>query len=668
MRMRRVWISAAAFAVAIPLSAQSEAKPEAKPAAEPAAETSSQSIPVEFELGYRFVDVTGNDDMYRTQINDRPGVLLRSLTWASVKPLDGALDFFRIDASDVGAGPAGSLRLAAGQVDKFRLDFSWRRTDLFSALPAFANPLLDEGIIPGQHTFDRSRDIYDVTLQILPGQTLTPILGFTRNMYRGPGTTTYHLGENDFLLNEGVRAIDDEYRIGLGFNTKLVQGAVIQGYRRFRFTDTVSLVPGAGSGNVSFPILGTNVTADGITRTSDSKTNSPVTNVWVKANPFSILTLTGSYMRADANESGNSFETDAGDFVSFEISRFFSGLDDTITSQARTNYWRGTARADVTLGHGIEVTGGWAERSRDLTGSALASSLYLDAVTFGGVSEGDLLKIVQSNTSLQRDDRTFDVTVQDRKLGPLAVNVGWSQTHQDVDFGGDFSSLLVPGVASGEFTRTVNTFGGGFTYSCLGLTLAGDYRHDDANQLILRTDFLSRDRYKFRAGWAWKETVRIGATYQQNRARNDDAAIDYRAAVKEIAADVSVDLFKHAVTIHGSGGEFKVERSILIRQPQDFEIVPTVQDELGQTWEGGVTLAWKAFSFDGAYLWMGNKGSIPFTLNRTRMRAEFFFTANVGLEGEWLRDKYAEGQAFDQAGPLANFNGNRYGIFVHWRP
>ena len=50
------------------------------------------------------------------------------------------------------------------------------------------------------------------------------------------------------------------------------------------------------------------------------------------------------------------------------------------------------------------------------------------------------------------------------------------------------------------------------------------------------------------------------------------------------------------------------------------------------------------------------------------MRAEYFFTPNLGLEGEWLRDKYSESPAFDQAGLLANFNANRYGIFVHWRP
>ena len=178
------------------------------------------------------------------------------------------------------------------------------------------------------------------------------------------------------------------------------------------------------------------------------------------------------------------------------------------------------------------MTGGWTERSRELTGSALASSLYLDTMTFGNVSTGDLLQIVQSNTSLHRDDRTFDVNVQDRKLGPFAVNAGWSQTHQDVDFGGGLSSLLEPGVEPGKFERTVNTFGGGFSVKCLGLTLAGDYRHDHADQLIFRSDFLDRDRYKFRAGWSWNETVRIGGTYQETRARDDTPDIAYRANVQ----------------------------------------------------------------------------------------------------------------------------------------
>ena len=75
----------------------------------------AQSIPVDLELGYRFVDVSGNDQMYRTQVNDRPGLLLRSLDFTGPELTGGLLDSLHIDGSDIGAGPAGRFRLLAGQ-------------------------------------------------------------------------------------------------------------------------------------------------------------------------------------------------------------------------------------------------------------------------------------------------------------------------------------------------------------------------------------------------------------------------------------------------------------------------------------------------------------------------------------------------------------------------
>jgi predicted porin len=120
--------------------------------------------------------------------------------------------------------------------------------------------------------------------------------------------------------------------------------------------------------------------------------------------------------------------------------------------------------------------------------------------------------------------------------------------------------------------------------------------------------------------------------------------------------------------LHGEGGEFLTDRNILIRQPQDFAIVPTLQRELGHNWEGGARFTWKDLTVDAGYLWMNNNGSIPFTVQRIRALAEYFFTKNVGVDFEWLQDKYDERVAFDQAGPLANYNGNRYYVGLHWRP
>ena len=76
-----------------------------------------QAIPLDLEVGYRFVDVSGNEREYRTQINDRQGFLLRSLDYTSQGPLGSMLDYFHVDASDVGRG-SGRAAAPPGRRDR----------------------------------------------------------------------------------------------------------------------------------------------------------------------------------------------------------------------------------------------------------------------------------------------------------------------------------------------------------------------------------------------------------------------------------------------------------------------------------------------------------------------------------------------------------------------
>lgn len=632
-----------------------------------AARLSAQAIPVDVELGYRFVDVTGNDQMYRTQINDRPGVLLRSLDYTSDGRL-GFLDTLHIDATDVGAGPAGQLRFLAGQTGVFRLTFTWRETDLYSALPAFANPFIDEGIIPGQQTWNRIRNIYDAQLELLPGKIVTPILGYTRNTYDGPGTTTYHLGGNEFELDQLVHSVDQLYRVGLGFNLGGFQAGFTQGWREYRWQDVTVLQPGGGSGNVTNPILGQTISADAVTTTQNNKINTPVTNAWFTGNLFKAVKLIGTYIKADGSNETNFAEADAGKFLSFEIARFFSGLAETVDSRSRTDYWRASARAEISLPANVTLAGGWAENSRVLDGQALISTLFIDTVTYAGQGTGDLLREINARTSIDDMTRTYDATVTVRQLGPVAVNAGWTQVQQDVTATPDASEIVVPGGQGGRYERRVNTYGGGLSASQAGLTLTADYRHDSADQPIFRTDFMDRDRLSVRGMYQLNGFLKVGAYFRDVKASDDAVTIGYDTEVREFQGDFEVTLLKNMLTLRGAGGEFLTDRRILIREPQDFTIVPTQQKELGHNWEGGVHFTWNAFSLDGAYMWMNNNGSIPFTVQRIRALAEYFFTKNVGLDFEWLQDKYDERVAFDQAGPLANYNGNRYYVGLHWRP
>ena len=148
MTIRRLVLALPLLAFAFTVRAQESTPPPPEETTPPAGE----SIPYDLEIGFRTLQISGNEDMYRTQINERSGLLLRSFTLLTTDPGFGTsklVDRFRVDARDLGVGPAGSLRIEADKIDLYRFRLGYRRNNSFSALPAFANPLLGQGIIPG---------------------------------------------------------------------------------------------------------------------------------------------------------------------------------------------------------------------------------------------------------------------------------------------------------------------------------------------------------------------------------------------------------------------------------------------------------------------------------------------------------------------------------------
>ena len=104
MNMRRAWLALPMLLVALAVSAQT---------------------PAEVEIGYRWTDVKGNDLLYRSQINERNGLVLRFFTLAG-NDEGSAVEHYRIDANDLGASPAGFIRLEAGKGGAYRLNLRYR--------------------------------------------------------------------------------------------------------------------------------------------------------------------------------------------------------------------------------------------------------------------------------------------------------------------------------------------------------------------------------------------------------------------------------------------------------------------------------------------------------------------------------------------------------------
>ena len=324
----------------------------------------------------------------------------------------------------------------AGQNEIFQLAFSWRETDLYSALPAFANPFLDEGIIPGQQTWNRIRNIYDVELELLPGKIVTPLLGYTRNTYDGPGTTTYHLGENEFLLNQQVhsrrRALPRRSRLQLRGHPG---GLHARAGGMYRWKTVAALAPGAGrrQRHDADPRPERHGRRDP-RRPQNNKINTPVTNAWITGTLFGRVKLIGTYIKADGS---NETQLRRGRRRQLRVLRdrallLGPGRDHRLPSRAPTTGGPPRGPRSTSLSN-VDLSGGWAENSRVLDGQALISQpLPEHGHLRAARARGDLLREINARTVVDDMSRVYDAGVTAPLLGPFSVNAGWSQTQQNV--------------------------------------------------------------------------------------------------------------------------------------------------------------------------------------------------------------------------------------------
>ena len=223
------------------LAGQEAAKTEEKKEPEQAAETAPAPEPAAEEpktggsvdLGYRWnSNVTGSLDTYRSIVNLGEGPRVLGFQYSLYEAPANAWDRLDMSAAGWGGDPAAWFRLDASKRDRYRLKFDHRDTAYFSAMPSFANPLLERGVFLNQHAFDSRRKYTDLSLALRPGKNFSPYFGYTRDSGDGRGITTFASDGNEYPV---ANQIDDrthnyrggvEWTIGKGHLT-LEQGGLV---------------------------------------------------------------------------------------------------------------------------------------------------------------------------------------------------------------------------------------------------------------------------------------------------------------------------------------------------------------------------------------------------------------------------------------------------------
>ena len=621
----------------------------------------AQTTQFDLGIGYQWLDVSGNEDVYRTQVKEKDGALLDSLSVTLTEPDGGLFDRLTLDAAGIGASPDARFRIQANRAGAYNLRINYFRADVFSALPGYANPFVSSGVIPGQHTFDRRRDAFDLDLELLPGATISPLVGLSRQHYWGPGSTTYHFGQDEFALSNDLDETTMEYRLGVAFTVGAWRATVLQGWRNVDSSYDYQLSEAPTAGNNSRPVLGRDIAASQLAGHSRTIASAPFTNAFVTGRLGNRLRIAGSYVRsngADA-ETDETF-TARGQFASFALARFFQGASDTANGDAASDGWRGNARIEFAITEWLDVVAGVTSAERSLSGSALVTTNYIDTINFSGVSTGNLSTLLAADTAWERAEDYAEGKFVVRPAKWLQFWAGAGSLDQKVTITPAAAEIVVPGGQGGAFERSIDRLSAGADATLGPVTLGVDWLSDDADEAFVRTDYLDRERLRARAGVKIGSMVKLLGTAEWIDLDNPTPGIEYDAEIEHLAATVEVTPVA-AFSLHASYDTYTSDSTVLIRAPQDFSTSPSIYAEDGESIDGGLTLKLGRVRLDAGASRYSNDGDLPFDLDRTYGRIDVQITEAIGVYGQYESREYSETLL-----PVADYSADRYGLFLRW--
>src|SRR5579864_8544279 len=167
------------------LFAQSSSSGQNPPDDSEGANTGGYRVHSSLEMGYRFTDRTGSNDMYDTLVNLQTGprFLNETLSMQSLDHQGLLFDDLNLNSFGWGGDPNNALRLRADKNQWYNLQGSFRRDQSFFDYDLLANPPNPSTSTPSipilnsPLSFDTTRRMSDIDLTLLPQSVVSFRLG-----------------------------------------------------------------------------------------------------------------------------------------------------------------------------------------------------------------------------------------------------------------------------------------------------------------------------------------------------------------------------------------------------------------------------------------------------------------------------------------------------------
>jgi hypothetical protein len=371
------------------------------------------------------------------------------------------------------------------------------------------------------------------------------------------------------------------------------------------------------------------------------------------------LRVYGTYARADQESRYEEAESLSGDLASFKISRFFSGRDEVAAAKAQADDWRGQLRVEAALGPNFDLVLGYDERHRALDGTALVESLYTGVSTFGGFAAPDVSRILDADTLGDRQEEQLSARLIARVGRPLTVWAEWASADQDILVEPDASEIVVPGNQGGSFERSLDRLAAGATLKFGHFDLGVDWLSDEADTVVMRTDYLDRERVRGRIGFTMFKWLRLSGTIANISAETAIPGIDSDTETDQLSVDLDVTPSEN-FNARVSYSTYDTDSTITVRVPHDLSLEPSLYLAEGELWDValngkvawcGVTFGWSSYD---------NTGSFGFDFEHALVRLDFDFSKRVGLG--LLAESYDYQE--EVLAEIGDYLVKRYGVFL----
>jgi hypothetical protein len=301
--------------------------------------------------------MNGSFDTYRSVVNLGEGPRLLNFDF-TMSPALKWIDELDLHANSWGGDPYNTARFRALKRGAYRITADYRNIQYFNALPSFANPGFEAGVLQSQRTFDTLRRYSDIEVELLPGKRFQPYFGYTHNSGSGRGVTPYVVSFNEYPVSTDLTDRTDSYRGGLRVETSRAHVTLEQGGYTFSDDQRV-FTSDRNAGNRTTPFSGQTLFLNSAQQLYDIEGKAQFSKVYVTATPASWIDLYGQFLFVQPKIDTNLNETAQGLFAENPPLQFFATRTLLFNATAKQPHTRGGAGFELRPFRRLRIIDSW---------------------------------------------------------------------------------------------------------------------------------------------------------------------------------------------------------------------------------------------------------------------------------------------------------------------